>query len=95
MSPRKTEPKSSAAGASRKGPGPSQDRKRVLDDSKHHPAKAAAARRTSHKPQKKSKLPPRHKPHSHPHGDEIGPHETRPSPIKPAKKITRTGAKRR
>ncbi|MDD1704736.1 MAG: hypothetical protein LUP97_05890 [Methanoregula sp.] len=44
---------------------------------------------TMHKPP----LPPRHDTHSHPHGDELPPHTNKPGPIKPEKKLTRTGAK--
>lgn len=92
MAPRKTDTASSRTQASPKRSGPGQDRKRALDDKKHHPAAATPSRKV-HKPQKKPALPPRHTPHAHPHGDATGPHANKPSPIKPAKKITRTGSK--
>ena len=47
-----------------------------------------------HHPQKNPDLPPVHTPHSHPHGDELGPHTNQPGPIKPEKKITKTGTKK-
>ncbi len=92
MVPRRTEQPAAGKGTPRAGRGPGQDRRRDIGDASHHPVSRAKVRK-SHKPQKKKKLPPRHTTHSHPHGDELGPHVNKPSPIKPEKKITRTGAK--
>ncbi|MCE5298745.1 MAG: hypothetical protein LLF84_07360 [Methanoregulaceae archaeon] len=69
-----------------------QDRERDIEDRKHHPADHTTPH-PPHHPQMKESLPPRHTPHSHPHGDDIGPHTNQPGPVKPSKKITKTGSK--
>jgi hypothetical protein len=91
MVPRRTERPDGKTPRERQGPG--QDRRRNIGDSRHHPVSEGRVKK-SHKPQKKKKLPPRHKTHTHPHGDELGPHINKPSPIKPRKTITGTGSKK-
>jgi hypothetical protein len=44
-----------------------------------------------HHPVKKPALAPRHETHTHPHWDELPAHTNPPSPIKPSKKLTKTG----
>jgi hypothetical protein len=73
--------------------GPSMDRERHLEDSRHHPTENTLPH-PPHKTIKKPLLSPKHTPHSHPHGDELPAHTNPPGPIKPSKKITKTGAKK-
>ena len=93
MSPRQSTPKDKRVAAPLEKAGPGQDRDRQLEDARHHPI-ARPLPHPEHKPIKKPVLPKKHTPHSHPHGDELPAHTNQPSPIKPAKKITRTGAKK-
>ena len=72
--------------------GPSKNRARHLEDARHHPLDHPLPH-PDHKSQKKPTLPPRHTPHSHPHGDELPAHTQKPGPLKPSKKITKTGFK--
>lgn len=72
--------------------GSSKNRERHLEDTRHHPL-VHPLPHPKHKTLKKAPLPPRHTPHSHPHGEELPDHTNPPSPIKPSKKVTRTGAK--
>jgi hypothetical protein len=92
MAPRKTDPKSGSPATVRKQPGPGQDRRRDLEDRRHHGLDLAKPH-APHKPVKKPKLSPDHTTHTRPPADELGPHVNPPSPIKPSKKITRTGSK--
>ena len=94
MSPRQSSPKNKRDLQAPVKTGPGQDRDRQLEDSRHHPI-ARPLRHPDHKPIKKPMLAKKHTPHSHPHGDELPAHTNPPSPIKPAKKITKTGAKKR
>jgi hypothetical protein len=71
--------------------GPSMDRERHLEDSRHHPTENTLPH-PPHKTIKKPLLSPKHTPHSH--GDELPAHSNPPGPIKPSKKITKTGAKK-
>lgn len=73
--------------------GPSKDRGRHLEDARHHPAEHPLPH-PPHKAVKKPVLPPKHTPHSHPHGDELPAHTNPPGPIKPSKKVTKTGSRR-
>jgi hypothetical protein len=93
MSPRQATPKDKRDASNPVKAGPGQDRDRQLEDARHHPV-ARPLPHPEHKPIKKPALPKKHTPHSHPHGDELPAHTNKPSPIKPAKKITRTGAKK-
>jgi len=93
MSPRQSTPKDTSDLNVPVKTGPGQDRDRQLEDARHHPA-AHPLPHPEHKPIKKPALPAKHTPHSHPHGDDLPAHTNPPSPIKPAKKITRTGAKK-
>jgi hypothetical protein len=68
---------------------PDEDRHRELDQ--HHPLDHPHPQPVHH-PQKKTDLAPRHDAHSHLHGDELGYHTNPPGPIKPSKKITKTGS---
>ena len=72
--------------------GPSKDRDRHLEDARHHPA-AHPLPHPPHKSIKKPVLSPKHTPHSHPHGDELPAHTNQPGPIKPSKKVTKTGSR--
>jgi len=72
--------------------GSSKNRERHLGDNQHHPLDHPLPH-PKHKTIKKAALPPKHTPHSHPHGDELPAHTNPPGPIKPSKKTTRTGAK--
>jgi len=72
--------------------GPSKDRSRHLEDARHHPAEHPLPH-PPHKAAKKPVLPPKHTPHSHPHGDELPAHTNPPGPIKPSKKVTKTGSR--
>jgi len=72
--------------------GPSKDRERYLEDARHHPEDHPLPH-PPHKPIKKPVLPPKHTPHSHPHGDELPPHTNPPGPIRPSKKLTKTGSR--
>jgi hypothetical protein len=93
MVPRKTDPKGDRPTSSRKRSGPGQDRLRDIEDRRHHGLKRGAPH-APHKPQKKPKLSPDHATHTRLAADELGPHLNPPSPIKPSKKITRTGSKK-
>ena len=70
----------------------SQDKDRKEEGLRHH-ADDHEDLHLPHHPQHKPDLPPRHHPHSHAHEEDLGPHTERPGPIKPEKKITRTGEK--
>jgi len=72
--------------------GSSKNRERHLDDNQHHPS-VHPLPHPKKKPIKKAVLPPKHTPHSHLHGDELPDHTNPPGPIKPSKKMTKTGAK--
>ena len=72
--------------------GPSKNRERHLEDARHHPSEHPLPH-PPHKTLKKPVLPHKHTPHSHPHGDELPPHTNPPGPIKPSKKMTKTGSK--
>jgi hypothetical protein len=93
MSPRQSTPKDVRDVKVQDKTGPGQDRDRQLEDARHHPVSQSLPH-PEHKPIKKPTLPKKHTPHSRPHGDELPAHTNPPSPIKPAKKITRTGAKK-
>lgn len=71
----------------------SPDKARQEEEDMHHPYDHLHPH-PEHHPQKKPDLPPRHHPHSHPHAEELGPHTNQPGPIKPEKKITKTGKKK-
>jgi hypothetical protein len=73
--------------------GPSMDRDRHLEDAKHHPLDHPLPH-SPHKTLRKPTLPKDHSTHTRPHEEERGPHTDKPGPIKPAKKVTRTGAKK-
>jgi hypothetical protein len=73
--------------------GPSKDRERHLEDARHH-AMDNPLPHKEHKSIRKPALPPRHTPHTHPHGDELPAHTNPPGPIKPSKKVTKTGARK-
>ena len=72
--------------------GPSMDRERHLEDARHHPVNNPLPHK-EHKAVPKPALPPRHTPHTHPHGDELPAHTNPPGPIKPSKKVSKTGRK--
>ncbi len=93
MPPRQTTPKDNRDTKAPVKTGPGQDRDRQLEDARHHPD-AQPQPHPEHKPIKKPVLPKKHTTHSHPHGDELPAHTNPPSPIKPAKNITQTGAKK-
>lgn len=92
MSPRHASPKANPGTDSPLKTGPSKNRARHLEDARHHPAEHPLPH-PPHKTIKKPALPPKHTPHSHPHGDELPAHTNPPGPIKPSKKTTRTGSK--
>ncbi|MFA6225318.1 MAG: hypothetical protein WC620_03825 [Methanoregula sp.] len=93
MSPRQSTPKDKSDVNVPVKTGPGQDRDRQLEDARHHPATNPLPH-PEHKPIKKSVLSEKHTPHSHLHGDDLPAHTNPPGPIKPAKKITQTGAKK-
>lgn len=93
MSPRHPSQQGSASKRTAAQAGPSPDRRRHLEDSRHHPEEKPLPHR-KHRTLQKPSLPLRHTPHSHPHGDELPAHTNPPGPIKPSKKVTRTGAKK-
>jgi hypothetical protein len=68
------------------------DRKRHLEDTRHHPEENPLPH-TKHKAIPKPSLPPRHTAHTRPHGDDLPAHTNPPGPIKPSKKVTKTGAR--
>jgi hypothetical protein len=92
MSPRRATQKEKAGTRPPLKAGPSKNRARHLEDARHHPAEHTLPH-APHKAVKKPTLPPKHSPHSHPHGDELPAHTNPPGPIKPSKKITKTGSK--
>ena len=67
-----------------------QDKERNDEEDKHHPMDHPHPHPTHH-PQEKAALSPRHDAHSHPHGDELPAHTNPPGPLKPSKKMTKTG----
>jgi len=67
---------------------PDKDRQRELDQ--HHPMDHPHPH-PRHHPQKKTDPSPRHNAHSHPHEDDLPSHTNPPGPIKPSKKMTKTG----
>jgi hypothetical protein len=93
MSPRQASPKKSSEKKSIVKAGPSKDRERHLEDARHHPAENPLPH-SKHKTIPKSALPQRHTPHSHPHGEELPAHTNPPGPIKPSKKVTKTGTRK-
>ncbi|MGA2917962.1 hypothetical protein [Methanoregula sp.] len=72
------------------GSHPSPDKERQIEDAGHHPM-AHPLPHPAHHPVPKPALPPRHDAHSHPHGDELPAHTNPPGPIRPSKKLTKTG----
>jgi len=72
----------------------SPDKARQEELDQHHPMDHPHPQ-AAHHPQNKPNLPPRHDTHSHLHGDELGYHTNQPGPIKPSKKITKTGSKKK
>jgi len=71
--------------------GPGMDRDRHLEDARHHPLEHPLPH-PPHKTLKKPVLPRDHATHTRPHEEDLGPHTNKPGPIKPAKRITRTGS---
>jgi hypothetical protein len=69
---------------------PGQDKERHIEEEKHHDLDPIHPGHIHH-PQVRPALPPRHDTHTHPHGDELPAHTNPPGPIKPSKKLTRTG----
>jgi hypothetical protein len=92
MSPRQASPKKTGEKKPSVKTGPSKDRERHLEDARHHPVENPLPHK-KHKTIPKPALPLRHTPHSHPHGDELPAHTNPPGPIKPSKKVTKTGAR--
>lgn len=90
MSPRYVSPRNKGEAITAVKAGPSIDRERHLEDAHHHPVDHTLPHR-KHKTIPKPALPPRHSPHTHPHGDELPAHTHQPGPIKPSKKMTKTG----
>jgi hypothetical protein len=90
MSPRHENKPQPRAAQPHAGSLPSHDRERHIEDSDHHPS-AHPLPHPPHHPQAKPELPARHNSHSHPHGDELPAHTNPPGPIKPSKKLTKTG----
>ena len=72
------------------GSQPGQDKERHKEEDRHHPMDHPHPH-PAHHPQARPALPPRHDAHSHPHGDELPAHTNPPGPIKPSKKMTKTG----
>lgn len=72
------------------GSQPGQDKQRNEEEERHHPMDHPYPH-AAHHPQEKPALPPRHDAHSHAHGDEFPAHTNSPGPIKPSKKMTKTG----
>jgi hypothetical protein len=75
--------------------GPGQDRRRHIEAKRHHPQDHLEP----HPPHvwfctNCKHGNPLHHPHNRPDYDLMGPHLNPPSPIKPAKTITRTGTRR-
>jgi hypothetical protein len=92
MSPRRAQQPEKTGTTPRLKAGPSKNRERHLEDARHHPSDHPLPH-PPHKSIKKPVLPPKHTPHSHPHGDELPPHTNPPGPIKPSKKMTKTGSR--
>jgi hypothetical protein len=93
MSPRIPSPKEKATKTPAVKAGPSMDRDRHLEDAKHHPLDHPLPH-PPHKTLKKPELPKKHTTHTHPHEEALGPHTDKPGPIKPAKRVTQSGAKK-
>jgi hypothetical protein len=93
MSPRIASPKKKGEKKTAVKAGPSKDRERHLEDARHHPTEKPLPHE-KHKTLPKPTLPPRHTTHSHPHGDQLPAHTNPPGPIKPSKKLTKTGARK-
>ncbi|MGA2121130.1 MAG: hypothetical protein ABSG49_03700 [Methanoregula sp.] len=74
--------------------GSGMDRGRHLEDARHHPLNHPLPH-PEHKTLKKPPLPPKHTPHSHPHGDDLPAHTNPPGPIKPSKRMTKTGTQKK
>ncbi|HXX55963.1 MAG TPA: hypothetical protein VEI81_07690 [Methanoregula sp.] len=87
----------------------SHDRDRQLEDALHHPEDHSHPHKPhypssfmirglspqhTHHPQHRPVLPPRHDTHSHPHGEDLPTHTNKPGPIKPTKRMTRTGTRK-
>ncbi|ACL16280.1 hypothetical protein [Methanosphaerula palustris] len=68
----------------------SPDEIRHIELDQHHPQDHHMPQ-LPHHPQHMSVLPPQHDTHTKPEADEFPPHTNQPEPIKPEKKITRTG----
>jgi len=92
MSPRRAQQPEKTGTTPRLKAGPSKNRERHLEDARHHPSDHPLPH-PPHKSIKKPVLPPKHTPHSHPHGDELPSHTNAPGPIKPSKKMTKTGSR--
>jgi len=92
MSPRKASPEKNVGKKTVKA-GPSKDRERHLEDSRHHPAENPLPHK-KHKAIPKPALPLRRTPHTNPHGNELPSHTNPSGPIKPSKKVTKTGARK-
>jgi hypothetical protein len=92
MSPRRAQAPEKSGTTPRLKAGPSKNRERHLEDTRHHPSDHPLPH-SPHKTIKKPVLPPKHTPHSHPHGDELPPHTNPPGPIKPSKKMTKSGSR--
>ena len=93
MSPRHPSQKEKAIKADPVKKGPSMDRDRHLEDARHHPLDHPLPH-PPHKTLKKPILPRDHTTHTRPHEEALGPHTGKPGPIKPAKQVTRTVAKK-
>ncbi len=92
MSPRRAQQPEKSGTNPRLKAGPSKNRERHLEDARHHPS-VHPLPHSPHKTIKKSVLAPKHTPHSHAHGDALPPHTNPPGPIKPSKKMTKTGSR--
>ena len=90
MSPRHEPKKTPHDPQSHLGSHAGQDKERNDEGDKHHPLDHPLPH-PAHHPQAKPALSPRHDAHSHPHGDELPAHTNSPGPLKPSKKMTKTG----
>nr|WP_321353259.1 hypothetical protein [uncultured Methanoregula sp.] len=90
MSPRHEPESHSRDPQSHPGSQTGQDKERHDEEEQHHPM-ANPHPHPAHHPQAKPVLPKRHDAHSHPHGDELPAHTNPPGPLKPSKKMTKTG----
>ena len=90
MSPRHEPKKHPSDPQSHLGSQTGQDKERHDEEKHHHPMDHPYPH-AAHHPQAKTVLHPRHDTHTHPHGDELPAHTNPPSPIRPSKKMTKTG----